>query len=110
MKVKIGKLRVDVLDKKCPTRPCYTLGFDKGSYTPGRGYTSYHKVNGRFIEYPVCMTRHLNGCPSNSICEKCRVVGVEAPGEKCARTWDCDGIMLTMENRPYLQVVIPPGT
>jgi hypothetical protein len=33
-------------------------GEDKGTFVQGRGYTSYHKV-----PKPVCMTRHLHGCP-----------------------------------------------
>lgn len=49
----------DVLDKLCAWRPCLQIGEDKGSFTPGVGYTSYH-------DKPrlVCMTRHCNGCPT----------------------------------------------
>ena len=46
-------------DEYCPYRKCYAPGFDKGSFTPGRGYTSYHKV-----PQPCCMTRLTRGCPS----------------------------------------------
>lgn len=103
MKVKIGKFNVDVVDKDCPKRSCYRLGFDKGSYTPGRGYTSYHKDSkGKNIEYPVCMTRHLNGCPCNSICPICRIISVKSSGDKCDRreykiglgNIACEGILI----------------
>lgn len=40
MLIKIKGRRVDVLDERCGTRSCYCLGFDKGSFTRGVGYTS----------------------------------------------------------------------
>jgi len=43
---------------KCWARACMRVGEDKGSYAPGRGYTSYHSK-----PRPVCMTRHTRGCP-----------------------------------------------
>lgn len=67
MMVKIGELRVDVLDAQCPERPCYSLGFDKGHYVKGRGYIHYHDK-----ERPVCMTRHLHGCPPAGVCLTCK--------------------------------------
>jgi len=63
---------IDVLDRECFARQCYRLGFDKGSFTPGVGYTSY-----RTQERRVCMTRHLDGCPSVAVCER------EWKGEPC---------------------------
>lgn len=48
----------DVLDGQCCARPCLHVGEDKGSYTQGRGYTSYYK-NPKL----VCMSRLLRGCP-----------------------------------------------
>jgi len=94
MKVKIGKHAVDVVDRACPKRPCYGLGFDKGSFAFGRGYTSYHKdKKGNLIEHPVCRTRHLYGCPGNSVCEKCRTLSVNEPGSGC--TWPgCGGTLV----------------
>jgi hypothetical protein len=84
MILKIGAQRVDVLDEQCADRPCFHLGFDKGSYVPGRGYTSYYKSGPR----PVCWTRHMQGCPSNSVCDRCRTVTVLDPGGTCSRqTW-----------------------
>lgn len=44
-------------DPLCPYRPCYHPGYDKGTYSPGRGYTSYHKK-----PIYVCMTRMMHGC------------------------------------------------
>ena len=80
MILKIGKHRVDVADEECPGRDCYQLGFDKGTYSQGRGYTSYHKK-----ELPVCWTRHLSGCPHDSVCPKCHTL--QLPGvticERC---------------------------
>ena len=42
----------------CWMRECMWVGEDKGSYTPGRGYTSYYAK-----PKPVCMRRHTQGCP-----------------------------------------------
>lgn len=39
-------------------RECYHPGENKGTYSPGRGYTSYHKV-----PIKVCGTRYFHGCP-----------------------------------------------
>lgn len=94
MLVKIGKHRVNVAYRDCGTMPCFSLGFDKGTYSQGRGYTSYHTdAKGRRVEKPVCMTRHLRGCPSNSVCSApgCRCSSVRAPGSPCDQ-WRCDGI------------------
>jgi hypothetical protein len=44
---------------KCWARSCMRAGEDKGSFTVGRGYTSYHKK-----PKPVCVTRDYHGCPS----------------------------------------------
>jgi hypothetical protein len=67
VKLKIEGLKVDVRDSKCRDRKCFRLGFDKGHFSQGRGYTSYHRdAKGRRVEHPVCMTRHLHGCPESS--------------------------------------------
>jgi len=54
-----GKL-IDVLDEKCLERNCFVLGFDKGSFSQGRGYISYHA---KIIL--CCQTRLVHGCPLN---------------------------------------------
>lgn len=46
-------------DALCLYRPCYVVGEDKGTFSPGRGYTSYHAE-----PRPVCITRHCHGCPA----------------------------------------------
>ena len=69
------KVMVDTCDSDCGSRPCFWLGQDKGSFTPGRGYTSYHKK-----PLWVCMTRHLHGCPESGICLNCRTIFI--PGRK----------------------------
>lgn len=48
----------DVRDHECEGRPCLHIAEDKGSYSVGRGYTSYYK-NPQLC----CMTRHVRGCP-----------------------------------------------
>jgi len=80
MIVKIGEHRVDVKDENCRCRNCYSLGFDKGTFVQGMGYTHYHKK-----PLPVCWTRHLNGCPHVSVCPQCRTLQVEGvlDCEKC---------------------------
>lgn len=110
MLVKIGRRQVDVADRDCAKRECFVLGFDKGSFTPGRGYTSYHTdAKGRRVEKPVCGRRHYHGCPVNSVCSVCRTASVLAPGTKCER-WsseraasggferrDCGGLLVAQE-------------
>lgn len=49
---------VDVCDVHCLHRSCLHIHYDKGSFTPGVGYTSYNKNPPL-----VCNTRHLYGCP-----------------------------------------------
>ena len=98
MLVKINRRMVDVADRECAARSCFSLGFDKGSYSPGRGYASYHTdARGRHIEKPVCMTRHLRGCPTNSVCGKCRLCSVRDVGQPCA-SFGCGGV--TVEREP----------
>ena len=97
MIVRIGDLLVDVLDTDCPGRSCYGLGFDKGTFGQGRGYTRYHTDGkGRRVERPVCATRHFHGCPSNSVCATCRTVSVDPPGGDCR----CGGLLIAMEDVP----------
>jgi DNA-directed RNA polymerase subunit RPC12/RpoP len=61
-----GRL-VDVVDGDCAFRPCFVLGFDKGPFTPGVGYTSYYPGGAR----AVCWNRHMNGCPHIGAHLKC---------------------------------------
>lgn len=71
--VKIDGRQVDVIDADCEFRPCFHLGFDKGSFTQGVGYTSYHAGGPR----AVCWTRHMSGCPHagfHVICQECHAV------------------------------------
>jgi len=86
MMVRINGRMVDVSRKDCANRTCFVLGFDKGTYVQGRGYTSYHKK-----ERPVCFTRFMHGCPMNSICPVCRFLSVDEPGSHCEHQ-DCAGI------------------
>lgn len=95
MKVCIDKRQVDVSRRDCGKRPCFFLGFDRGSYTPGLGYSYYADRK----EYAVCWTRHLNGCPMNSICPKCRLLSVEEPGSRCEHV-GCDGLTVAREATP----------
>lgn len=44
-------------DALCRWRQCYTPGENKGCFTPGKGYTSYHAE-----PTPVCVTRMNHGC------------------------------------------------
>lgn len=85
MIMRIDRRQVDVARADCGSRLCFQLGFDKGSFTAGRGYTSYHRnINGRRIERAVCMTRHLHGCPHASVCPVCRLVEIDPPGARCS--------------------------
>lgn len=56
--IRVGGYSVSVADGDCASRPCFRFGLDKGSFTPGVGYTRYHAK-----PRPVCMTRHEHGCP-----------------------------------------------
>lgn len=91
MLVRIERRFVDVRDKACKTRPCFSLGFDKGSFTLGVGYTSYHRdARGQRVERPVCMTRMARGCPVNSVCPKCHLATVLNVRSACEHP-GCDG-------------------
>jgi hypothetical protein len=72
MEVKIGDKKVEVLDHLCKTRSCFVLGVDKGTFVPGRGYTSYHAK-----QRWCCQQRMLHGCPHTANCVFCRVSLVE---------------------------------
>lgn len=93
MIVKIGKHKVDVAYRDCGKRECFWLGFDKGTYVQGRGYTSYYPK-----PKPVCWRRHMHGCPINSVCPVCRLCSVDAPGSPC-KCNNCDGI--TVESKCF---------
>lgn len=103
MKVKIGKHRVDVFDRRCPDRPCFRLGLDKGIFVQGQGYTSYHRdAKGNLAARPVCATRHQSGCPSNSTCPKCQSASIAEPGSVCGHWWNnvcCDGVTVERKER-----------
>jgi hypothetical protein len=75
-----GRL-IDVIDADCEFRPCFRFGIDKGSFTPGVGYTRYHEK-----ERHVCFNRHLNGCPHVGVHLKCgncyQVLGLVMEGEE----------------------------
>lgn len=45
-------------DVLCPYRPCYNKYENKGSFSPGYGYTSYASTF-----QPACGTRLNSGCP-----------------------------------------------
>ena len=49
-------------DFLCQYRNCLHKGENKGSYTVGRGYTTYYDK-----PYYVCVTRMLRGCPDGII-------------------------------------------
>lgn len=105
MLVTIGGRKVEVLDKGCRKRECFSLGFDKGSFAAGRGYTSYHRdKRGRVVEKPVCGTRHYRGCPTNSVCPVCRGSSVEPTGTACDRS-GCEGVTVAREDLPP----VPPN-
>lgn len=98
MKIKIEGRLVDVLGKECAHRPCFSLGFDKGAYTPGRGYTSYHTDGkGKRVERAVCGTRQFRGCPTNSVCPVCRTGDVADPGTPCDRP-GCSGVRTALKD------------
>lgn len=51
--------KVDVVDRECEFRPCFSYGLDRGPFVQGRGYTNPRG----HVNRPVCNTRHLHGCP-----------------------------------------------
>lgn len=87
MIVRIERQNVDVVDKNCKTRECLQIGMDHGPYVQGRGYT----MGSKYKSKPVCLRRHLHGCPVNSVCPLCRSASIEAPGAKC-KWGTCDGV------------------
>jgi hypothetical protein len=67
MKIKLNGKTVCVRQKLCAGRKCFVLGQTKGSFTPGRGYTSYQKK-----PTWICLTRDLRGCPTVGLCPGCQ--------------------------------------
>ena len=55
------KILAPECDLLCRFRSCYHPAENKGSFTPGRGYTRYYDTPD-----PVCGTRHAHGCPHGS--------------------------------------------
>lgn len=71
-------VQVDVSYKTCPSKSCFRIGEDKGTFVQGKGYVKYHdKVR------LVCWQRHIDGCPTTSICRFCHTMFPE--GEVCDR-------------------------
>lgn len=88
MIVQIRGTEVNVSRSDCGRRECFSLGHDRGPYVQGRGYT------GSGTGKALCLTRHLHGCPTNSICLKCNTgspLHVSEAGGACERR-DCDGL------------------
>ncbi len=94
--VKIRGKDTDVSRSDCGRRECFSLGHDQGPYVQGRGYT------GSGSGQALCQTRHLRGCPSNSLCTKCRTLSVlhvtELDGA-CDRR-GCDGKRVDAAGNP----------
>ncbi len=90
MTADIDGQEVDVFDKRCADRECFHFGYDQGSFAQGRGYTSYHNK-----PRAVCMTRHLRGCPTGSVCPVCRGAQVDGPGSPCDRR-GCTGVSVAL--------------
>jgi hypothetical protein len=90
--VRIEGKSVDVANEKCKGLPCFYLFSDKGTFTPGRGYTSYHKKP-RW----VCGRRHLNGCPTVAVCKDCHSCVAPYRPDKCG--W-CGGTNIERKEEP----------
>jgi len=58
-KATTGRASTDAL---CKYRTCYSLMVNKGPFTLGKGYTSYHKNPDI-----VCRQNHICGCPEDPI-------------------------------------------
>ncbi len=72
-----GTRDVHVVDAECGQRPCFWLFFDKGSFTPGVGYTRYYDK-----ARACCGTNHLHGCPhvgAHLKCGECNTTGDAVP-------------------------------
>lgn len=91
MIVKIQGRKVNVSNAKCGEQDCFRLGQDKGSFTTGRGYTSYHKT-----PKWVCMTRHTQGCPTVSVCPACH--SALCPGDE-----ECGTCAIERRNKELLK-------
>ena len=67
--IKVEDKSVDVAYAMCRDQECFHLFQDKGTFAPGRGYTSYHEK-----PHWVCGTRHLHGCPAAGVCRQCHTI------------------------------------
>jgi len=91
---RIGKNNVDVAYAACgPDLECYALGFDQGTFAQGRGYTSYHAK-----PRPVCMRRHLRGCPTAAVCLDCNLALAPGAIVGAAKCGQCQSTNLRVEN------------
>jgi hypothetical protein len=107
-----GKTYAILPYEECIYRPCLHLDVNKGSYTPGRGYTEYYKDPN-----VVCLKNHRDGCPyplpdpdpenmrccpaptfaksrGNSRRQRCKVCGVWHSGAVLE-------LVKTLEHHPY---------
>ncbi len=80
-----------VFDEAPESAPEVDEPWDREHLRPGAGLR--RDSRGRPVDHPVCMTRHLRGCPVNSVCPSCRTCSVLAPGEACGR-WGCAGTLV----------------
>jgi hypothetical protein len=80
MNVRIGSVKVDVLDRGCASRPCYKLGIER------------RRSGGRTQERSVCAVRQHQGCPARSVCPTCKSALQVEPGSPCPRSdLGCEG-------------------
>ena len=66
-------------------------GENKGTFAVGRGYTSYFEV-----PIPMCMTRHLHGCPTEGF-------EVRANGDRYGKLFEPDTENARCCGRPAYQ-------
>jgi predicted transcriptional regulator len=93
---KIRGVDTDVSRSDCGRRECFSLGHDRGPYVQGRGYTGTGTGQAR------CLTRDVHGCPSNSVCTKCKTsspLHVTELDGACDRR-HCDGDRVDMDGNP----------
>jgi hypothetical protein len=60
--------KVNVLEADCLQKKCYHPHPNKGSFTQGRGYTSYYDKP----EW-CCITRENSGCPNTQVLKEVKL-------------------------------------
>lgn len=82
-------------------RPCYRAGENKGTFSPGRGYTSYFKK-----PIKVCGTRFYHGCPSECSIKEEDYRLAQKPDPDWEAAWTAIQAMTPVNRKRYTAALV----